>query len=126
MRVPCLRVPWLLAPGLLAGLLASRPAGAQIPGAGTLGDGTALALLVAALAAVVVALLVRADRALRQKAALADRLEKERERFLAAIESIPDGFVMFDADDRLVVCNARYRDYYAVTGDAIRPGARFQ
>jgi signal transduction histidine kinase/DNA-binding NarL/FixJ family response regulator len=125
-RVPCLRVPWLLAPGLLAGLLASRPAGAQIPGAGTLGDGTALALLVAALAAVVVALLVRADRALRQKAALADRLEKERERFLAAIESIPDGFVMFDADDRLVVCNARYRDYYAVTGDAIRPGARFQ
>jgi signal transduction histidine kinase/DNA-binding NarL/FixJ family response regulator len=125
-RVPCLRVPWLLAPGLLAGLLASRPAGAQIPGAATLGDGTALALLVAALAAVVVALLVRADRALRQKATLADRLEKERERFLAAIESIPDGFVMFDADDRLVVCNARYRDYYAVTGDAIRPGARFQ
>jgi len=83
------------------------------------------AVLMIAFAGIVALLLIRADRALRQKGALADRLAKERERFLAAIESIPDGFVMFDQDDRLVVCNARYRDYYAVTGDVIRPGATF-
>ena len=42
-----------------------------------------------------------------------------------ALESLADGFVMFDADDRLVICNRRYRDLYAVSAPFILPGARF-
>ena len=33
---------------------------------------------------------------------------------------------MFDAADRLVVCNQRYRDFYAVSAPFIVPGARFE
>ncbi|MGE0254564.1 MAG: ATP-binding protein [Alphaproteobacteria bacterium] len=29
-----------------------------------------------------------------------------------AIEALPDGFVLYDRNDRLVVCNRRYRDFY--------------
>ena len=43
-----------------------------------------------------------------------------------AIESMSDGFVMFDAEDRLVICNSRYRELYAVSAPFITPGALFE
>jgi signal transduction histidine kinase/DNA-binding response OmpR family regulator len=63
--------------------------------------------------------------------ALGQRERNEAERAEArqvlenAIESLSDGFVMFDPDDRLVVCNQRYRDFYAVTGPFVVPGIKF-
>ena len=42
-----------------------------------------------------------------------------------AIESIGDGFVLFDADDRLVMCNARYRAFFPGVADLIAPGMSF-
>ena len=42
-----------------------------------------------------------------------------------ALESISEGFVLWDADDRLVLCNQRYREIYAAVADAIRPGVSF-
>ncbi len=50
----------------------------------------------------------------------------ERMRVWAAIEAIPDGFVLYDREDRLLTCNQRYRDIYAVTAPAMVPGARFE
>ena len=50
----------------------------------------------------------------------------EQMRIWAAIEAIPDGFVLFDREDRLLTCNQRYRDIYAVSAPAIQPGARFE
>lgn len=47
-------------------------------------------------------------------------------RLRAAIEAIPDGFVIFDRDERLTICNQTYRDIYAAAADVIRPGARFE
>jgi signal transduction histidine kinase/DNA-binding response OmpR family regulator len=47
-------------------------------------------------------------------------------RLRAAIEAIPDGFVIFDREDRLLLCNQRYRDIYAGAASAIAPGARFE
>jgi len=58
----------------------------------------------------------------RQKLAL-DQAER---RMRTAIEALPDGFVIFDADDRLVVCNERYRQTYDRSRDVIRPGVRFE
>lgn len=43
-----------------------------------------------------------------------------------AIESISEGFVMYDADDRLVLCNTRFRELYAGTADLLVPGARYE
>ena len=47
-------------------------------------------------------------------------------RLRAAIEAIPDGFVIFDSHDRLMMCNQRYRDLYAVPPDMIRRDTRFE
>jgi signal transduction histidine kinase len=47
-------------------------------------------------------------------------------RLLQAVESIPLGVVLYDADDRLVLCNSKYRDMRAEIADLIVPGARFE
>ena len=43
-----------------------------------------------------------------------------------ALESLPDGFVLYDADDRLVICNKNYRKIYASSAAAMKSGATFQ
>ncbi|WP_431854677.1 PAS domain-containing sensor histidine kinase [Azospirillum sp.] len=51
---------------------------------------------------------------------------RAHELLVDAIESIADGFVLYDADDRLVLCNAKYRELYALSEDLIRPGTSFE
>lgn len=46
-------------------------------------------------------------------------------RIQQALEALPDGFVLFDPQDRLVLCNSRYRDLHAPIRDVIQPGAAF-
>ncbi len=59
-------------------------------------------------------------------------LAKEREvriartRLIDAVESLEDGFVYFDAEDRLVLANSRYRELYAQSAEIIVEGARFE
>jgi PAS domain-containing protein len=43
-----------------------------------------------------------------------------------AIESINEGFALFDADMRCVVANSRLRDLYPVSGHLAAPGARLE
>ena len=50
----------------------------------------------------------------------------EQMRMMSAIEAIPDGFVLFNRHDRLVMCNQRYREIYAASAEAIVPGASFE
>jgi PAS domain S-box-containing protein len=54
------------------------------------------------------------------------RLRSEQ-RLVEAIESISEGFAYYDADDRLVLCNSRYREmlYSGVDAD-IAPGTSFE
>ena len=58
------------------------------------------------------------------------RVEAERENARAllsgAIEAVDEAFVLFDPDDRLVLCNDKYRALYAASADLIVPGARFE
>jgi PAS domain S-box-containing protein len=42
-----------------------------------------------------------------------------------AIESISEGFSLYDAEDRLVLCNSRFRELYPGVSDAIVPGTPF-
>ena len=48
-----------------------------------------------------------------------------RDRFEEAIEAISSGFVLWDRDDRLVICNSRYREYYMDLADIVVPGAYY-
>ncbi|ARE40480.1 Sensor histidine kinase/response regulator [Rhodovulum sp. P5] len=47
-------------------------------------------------------------------------------RMWAAVEAVPDGFVLYDHDDRLVMCNDRYKEIYAESAEALVPGNRFE
>ena len=48
------------------------------------------------------------------------------ERLRAAIESLGDAFALYDANDRLVLCNQRYRDYHPSVATLARPGVAFE
>ena len=43
-----------------------------------------------------------------------------------AIESLTEGFALYDAEDRLVMCNSKYREIYQESADLLIPGQRFE
>ncbi|MDP6389965.1 MAG: PAS domain S-box protein, partial [Alphaproteobacteria bacterium] len=51
---------------------------------------------------------------------------KAHARLLDAIETISEGFVLFDSDNRLVLCNQRYREMFAGVADLIEPGITYK
>lgn len=53
------------------------------------------------------------------------RLEQVETQLLTAISSISEGFVLFDAEGRLVVCNDRYRSLFPHIADIAIPGTHF-
>ena len=56
----------------------------------------------------------------------ARRAQEAERRLNDALDAIPGGLVVFDADDRLVVCNKATRDMYPSIADELRPGATFE
>jgi signal transduction histidine kinase/CheY-like chemotaxis protein len=58
------------------------------------------------------------------------RVEEERLRWRlrleSALNSMTDGFVMYGADDRLIVCNQSYREMYNLSAPFIEEGAHFE
>ncbi len=54
------------------------------------------------------------------------KAEEVRRRLAEAIEAIPDGFVLIDSDDNIVVLNSRYREIHARSAYLLRPGASFE
>jgi signal transduction histidine kinase len=46
-------------------------------------------------------------------------------RLVDAIDSMAEGFILFDSDDRLVLVNARYREFYPGIADLLVPGTRY-
>lgn len=61
----------------------------------------------------------RGEQMLAQKAV---ELEAINMRFDAALNNLSQGLCMFDADQRIVVSNARYAEIYHLSGDQIGPG----
>lgn len=53
-------------------------------------------------------------------------LDGLRLRLTDAIESVHDGFVLFDAEDRLVLWNGAYRRLYDIGDGELRPGTPFR
>ncbi|PLK68803.1 hypothetical protein C0V73_22385 [Rhizobium sp. TH135] len=49
-----------------------------------------------------------------------------REMMATIIETIPDAIAAYDQNDRLLLCNAAYRDYYSASAPAIKIGERFE
>ena len=81
--------------------------------------------------------MTRALAMLRDSLVESQRLEQERQRAEAetrraqaqlgeAIEAISEGFALYDADDRLVICNRRFKEMYAVVPLEIQPGTQYE
>ena len=49
-------------------------------------------------------------------------LARTEQRLMDAIESMPDGLVLLDADRRFVMCNSRYREFYPQLASRLTPG----
>ena len=62
---------------------------------------------------------------LRQRERIEDERATARRTLENALESMSDGFVMFDPNDRLIACNSRYKDFYKISAPFIVPGALF-
>lgn len=53
-------------------------------------------------------------------------LKAAREQLVDAIESISEGFALFDRDDRYVMTNSKYREIYADRVDLFEPGTCYE
>ncbi len=70
--------------------------------------------------------LLRLPASLQQAVASAtSALERNESRFRDAIEALPDGFVIYDANDRLALCNERLRELYAASRPRLQPGRAY-
>jgi signal transduction histidine kinase/CheY-like chemotaxis protein len=47
-------------------------------------------------------------------------------RIWAAIDVLPDGFVLFDREERLLTCNQRYREMFPDSAPFMQPGTTFE
>ena len=73
------------------------------------------------------ALIVFRDTAVEVEENNLREIAQARQRLLDAIESISEGFALYDADDRLVLCNARYRELlHPGIEDLMEPGTPFE
>ena len=62
----------------------------------------------------------------RRARAAGRETEQAQQRLWEAIESLPDGFALFDDQDRLILCNSRYRTFYGLSDSSIATGIRFE
>jgi PAS domain S-box-containing protein len=73
------------------------------------------------------ALTVFRDTAVEFKETNLREIREARNRLTDAIESISEGFSLYDADDRLVVCNTQYREFmYPGIASVLEPGTPFE
>ncbi|MDA9406648.1 bifunctional diguanylate cyclase/phosphodiesterase [Bradyrhizobium sp. CCBAU 45384] len=55
-----------------------------------------------------------------------NRLSLEKQRLDTAMNTMTQGLLMFDQDERLIVCNRRYIDMYRLSTNAVKPGVHFR
>ncbi|WP_292121279.1 PAS-domain containing protein, partial [Mesorhizobium sp.] len=56
---------------------------------------------------------------------IADELRAQNERFAAAVENMSHGLCMFDADERMIICNRNYIDLFRLDAKVVKPGIRY-
>ncbi|TYL83184.1 EAL domain-containing protein [Bradyrhizobium rifense] len=54
------------------------------------------------------------------------RVSLEKQRLDTAMNTMTQGLLMFDQDERLIVCNRRYIDMYGLSAAVVKPGAYFR
>lgn len=55
-----------------------------------------------------------------------DKKDAAETQLSEAIGALDDGFALYDSSDRLLMCNQRYKDLYALSAERMVPGTRFE
>ena len=63
---------------------------------------------------------------LEQHRASRERLTLEKQRLDRAVNNMTQGLLLFDAEQRLVVCNQRYIEMYGLSAEVVKPGSSFR
>ena len=66
------------------------------------------------------------DARSRERQEADNTLRHTEETLRTAIEAIDEAFVMFDAEDKLVYCNEKYKEFFQTTRDMLVPGKTFE
>lgn len=74
----------------------------------------------------ILGLAVALTAVMRQRERAASERDQARTVLENAIEAMADGFVIWDQNDRLVTCNARYRELYARIAPIMKPGVSYR
>jgi len=61
-----------------------------------------------------------------EQQSLAERSAEADLRLRDAIETIPEAFVLWDAENRLILCNSYFQSLHQLTDDAVRPGTSYE
>jgi diguanylate cyclase (GGDEF)-like protein len=68
-------------------------------------------------------LLIAVVRKLSQQHRLSrERLTREKQRLDRAVNNMTQGLLLFEAPQRLIVCNQRYLEMYGLSADVVKPG----
>jgi signal transduction histidine kinase/DNA-binding response OmpR family regulator/HAMP domain-containing protein len=70
--------------------------------------------------------LIERDRLERERLRAEDEARRAEAQLGEAIEAISEGFALYDAADRLVICNRRYRELYGGLDIPLTPGTPFE
>jgi two-component system cell cycle sensor histidine kinase PleC len=65
-------------------------------------------------------------RDITQRRRVEEQLRETEARLTEALDSIAEGFTLWDENQRLVLCNERYREIFAPSAALIRPGISFE
>lgn len=87
-------------------------------------------LLVAAallsISVIVGTLLLVVKALLQQSKKSQDRLTLEKQRLDVAINNMTPALLLYDAEQRLVVCNSRYVQWFGLSSEVVKPGCSFR
>ncbi len=66
------------------------------------------------------------DAQARERESAQAALRQSEDTLLTAIEAIDEAFVVYDADDRLLYCNEKYREFHHTVAELLEPGIKFE
>ncbi len=66
------------------------------------------------------------ERMIRGRKRAEEALQQSQALLMDAIESTSEGFILYGSDERLVLCNSRYRELYPAMADLLVPGTSLE
>jgi diguanylate cyclase (GGDEF)-like protein/PAS domain S-box-containing protein len=88
--------------------------------------GILISIAAASALAIAGVLIAIVRKLLEQHRASRERLTLEKQRLDRAVNNMTQGLLLFDAEQRMVICNQRYIEMYGLSAEVVKPGCSFR